>query len=82
MIEKLDDGQEVEVHKFDTREAAKQFLTNRLYRFDRHETWGLTSGIDLYYSPNYTGLGPFHRFRASLREKDSGWSVAFWDAFK
>jgi hypothetical protein len=81
-VQKTDTGVEVDVHRFDTKEAAEHYLTvGRRYTYDRHETWGLTSGIDFYQGPN-PGL------RASLREKFErgpisatpwhGWSVAFW----
>lgn len=76
LVEKLDDGQEVEVHVFDTKLTATHYLTvSRGYTFDRHETWGFTSGIDFYQGPKPT-------LRASLREKTEAgrtlWSVAFW----
>src|SRR4051812_24591705 len=77
-VKKLDDGQEVEVHIFDTKEKAVHYLTvSRGYTFDRHETWGMTSGFDFYQGPISSPTA-----RAALREKRIDnrdvWSVAFW----
>lgn len=82
LVEKTDTGVEVEIHRFDTRDLAAHYLTvSRGYTFDRHEPWGVSSGIDFY-----RGRSP--HFRASLREKTADgwktdsdrkfWSVAFW----
>ncbi len=81
-VEKTDTGVEIDVHVFDTKLAATHYLmVGRRYKYERHETWGFTSGIDFYQGPN-------PEERASLREKTSShfgnpckktiWSVAFW----
>ena len=86
-VEKTDTGVEIEVHQFDTRESAVLYLNSRRYTYERHETWGMTSGIDFYQ-------GRKAGERASLREKPVSaryelsspgrmiWSVAFWNNVK
>lgn len=71
-VEITDTGTEVEIHKFDTRELAKQYLMiGRGYKFDRHEDWAFTTGFDFYN-------GPIEGERATLRNKDGLWQVCFW----
>lgn len=71
------DGRELDVHRFDSHSAAVRYLTTgRGYTFERHETWGDTSGIAFF-------AGPTSNFRAALREdiKDGSsiWIAYFWD---
>jgi hypothetical protein len=76
MVEMLDDGQQVDVHLFDTQLAATHYLTvSRRYTYDRRDTLGTLGGatsVDLYNGPN-----PGEH--ASLREKNpSSFSACFW----
>lgn len=65
-------GVEVEIHKFDTRELAKQYLTaGRGYVFDKHQDWAFTPGFDFYN-------GRVEGERATLRNRDGLWHVCFW----
>lgn len=41
-----------EVKVFPDKQTAALYLTEELgYTYDRHETWGFTSGFDLYDGP-------------------------------
>lgn len=72
LVEKTDTGVEIEVHVFDTREAAQRFMQlSRLYRFDRHEPWFESYGFDFYN-------GPVEGERGAIRERDRAWRAAFW----
>lgn len=71
-IDRTETGTEVELHTFDRREAAIDYLTvSREYKFDHHESWAFTEGFDFY-------KGPIMGERAALRKKDRHWQVAFW----
>jgi hypothetical protein len=72
-IEVTDTGQEIEVHAMHNRVAAIHYMTvQRGYRFDRHETWGFTSGFDFYQ-------GPKPEQRGCIRERANGWYCIFWN---
>lgn len=73
-LDLTDTGVALEIHVFDDRAAAEQYLkTGRAFRFDRHEPWAFSPGIDFYQ-------GPSPDERASLRQKAGGyWQVAFWN---
>lgn len=72
-VQKAYDGREIDVHRFDDKQNADAYLLNaRGYRFERHEPWGCTAGIDFY-------AGPTPNLRASLREQRGTWTVYFWN---
>ena len=71
-VEKLDDGREIDIHMFDSKIAAIKYLVNERYRYDRHEPWAFTSGLDFYDGP------PRSHHKASVREKSGYWQVAIW----
>lgn len=73
LVEKTDTGVEVDVHIFNTWADAVHFLReHKGYSFDKHESWGMTSGFDFFQ-------GPLVNQRAALREKDGYYRVAFWE---
>lgn len=74
MIEKGHNGDDLEVHAFDSKEAATRYVTTgRGYTFDRHEPWGFTPGLDFYQ-------GPEPKQRACVRLHKDYWRVIFWES--
>jgi hypothetical protein len=74
-VQKTDTGVEIDVHRFDNVELARQYvLISRHYSYDQTFTWGLDGEIDLYHGPN-----PGER--AAIRRDPriaNVWRASFW----
>lgn len=78
-VEITDTGVETEVHRFDDKESAERYVTRaRRFTFDKHETWGMSRGIDFYNG----GPGERAAIREDSREGWDGWKAVFWETDK
>lgn len=73
-IDRTATGVEIEIHVFDTRALAEQYVkVGRRYSFDKHEDWALCLGGFDFYN------GPVEGERATIRCKDGkAWHAVFW----
>lgn len=73
MVERTDTGVEVEIHRFDSLEAAALYVrVSRGFAFIRYlsgETWG-DKGFSFYAGPKEE--------RASIRFRAGYWQASFW----
>jgi hypothetical protein len=71
-VEQAHNGDVLDVHIFDTKEAAEHYVKiARCYSFDRHESWVGTPGVDFYQGPDREDRASVHRYQGT-------WRANFW----